>query len=81
MSKTVLIVDADLRRPVQHEIFEADRSPGLSDVLVGLVQPMAAAQPYHAKYYAAYSTQSDTPPKSALSVIVPIEDSPPIYNK
>jgi capsular exopolysaccharide synthesis family protein len=46
--QTVLIVDADLRRPVQHEIFEADRSPGLSDALVGLVQPLAAAQPYHA---------------------------------
>jgi polysaccharide biosynthesis transport protein len=46
--QSVLLVDADLRRPVQHEIFEADRAPGLSDALVGLVQPLAAAQPYHA---------------------------------
>jgi succinoglycan biosynthesis transport protein ExoP len=46
--QSVLIVDADLRRPVQHEIFECERGPGLSDALVGLVQPMAAAQPYHA---------------------------------
>jgi polysaccharide biosynthesis transport protein len=46
--QSVLIVDADLRRPVQHEIFEAERGPGLSDALVGLVQPLAAAQPYHA---------------------------------
>ena len=44
--QTVLIVDADLRRPVQHEIFGTERSPGLSDALVGLVQPLAAAQPY-----------------------------------
>ena len=46
--QSVLLVDADLRRPVQHEIFETDRAPGLSDALVGLVQPLAAAQPYHA---------------------------------
>ncbi|HET9440831.1 MAG TPA: polysaccharide biosynthesis tyrosine autokinase [Longimicrobiales bacterium] len=46
--QTVLIVDADLRRPVQHEIFEMERAPGLSDALVGLVQPLAAAQPYQA---------------------------------
>jgi capsular exopolysaccharide synthesis family protein len=45
--QSVLIVDADLRRPVQHEIFDADRTPGLSDALVGLVQPLAAAHPYH----------------------------------
>jgi polysaccharide biosynthesis transport protein len=46
--QSVLLVDADLRRPVQHEIFETERAPGLSDALVGLVQPLAAAQPYHA---------------------------------
>ncbi|HEY0671939.1 MAG TPA: polysaccharide biosynthesis tyrosine autokinase [Longimicrobiales bacterium] len=46
--QTVLIVDADLRRPVQHEIFEMERAPGLSDALVGLVQPLAAAQAYQA---------------------------------
>ena len=45
--QSVLLVDADLRRPVQHEIFQADRAPGLSDSLVGLVQPLQAAQPYY----------------------------------
>lgn len=44
--QTVLLVDADLRRPVQHEIFGTERAPGLSDALVGLVQPLAAARPY-----------------------------------
>lgn len=43
---TVLVVDGDLRRPVQHEIFGAQRTPGLSDALVGLVEPLAAVQPY-----------------------------------
>ncbi|MGQ0562777.1 MAG: polysaccharide biosynthesis tyrosine autokinase [Gemmatimonadota bacterium] len=44
--QSVLIVDGDLRRPVQHEIFGAQRSPGLSDTLVGLIEPLAAVQPY-----------------------------------
>lgn len=44
--QSVLVVDADLRRPVQHDIFEVERSPGLSDALVGLVDPLAAVQPY-----------------------------------
>ncbi len=62
--QTVLIVDADLRRPVQHEIFEAGRAPGLSDALVGLVQPLAAAQPYHAMpniYVMAAGTEAPNP--------------------
>ncbi len=33
--KSVLLVDADLRRPVQHTLFDVDRRPGLSDLLVG----------------------------------------------
>jgi capsular exopolysaccharide synthesis family protein len=45
--QSVLLVDADLRRPVQHEIFQIERAPGLSDALVGLVQPFAAARVYH----------------------------------
>jgi succinoglycan biosynthesis transport protein ExoP len=62
--QTVLIVDADLRRPVQHEIFEVERSPGLSDALVGLVQPLAAAQTYHAMpniYVMACGTEAPNP--------------------
>ncbi|MBI5647058.1 MAG: polysaccharide biosynthesis tyrosine autokinase [Ignavibacteriae bacterium] len=34
-AKRVLLIDADLRRPVQHSIFEVDREPGLSNCLVG----------------------------------------------
>jgi polysaccharide biosynthesis transport protein len=44
--QAVLIVDADLRRPVQHQIFGIQRGPGLSDALVGLIDPLAAVQPY-----------------------------------
>ncbi|MDT8324652.1 MAG: CpsD/CapB family tyrosine-protein kinase, partial [Bacteroidota bacterium] len=35
--RKVLLVDADLRRPVQHQIFEVDREPGLSNALIGEV--------------------------------------------
>jgi tyrosine-protein kinase Etk/Wzc len=35
--RKVLLVDADLRRPVQHQIFELDREPGLSNALIGEV--------------------------------------------
>ncbi|MDH7515625.1 MAG: polysaccharide biosynthesis tyrosine autokinase [Bacteroidota bacterium] len=34
-ARRVLLIDADLRRPVQHVIFEIDREPGLSDCLAG----------------------------------------------
>lgn len=62
--QTVLIVDADLRRPVQHEIFGVERGPGLSDALVGLVQPMAAAQPFDGMpniYVMACGTEAPNP--------------------
>ncbi len=62
--QTVLLVDADLRRPVQHEIFESERAPGLSDALVGLVQPLAVAQPYHSMpnlYVMACGTEAPNP--------------------
>jgi capsular exopolysaccharide synthesis family protein len=42
----VLLIDGDLRRPVQHEIFGTNRSPGLSDTLVGLIGPFEAVQPF-----------------------------------
>lgn len=62
--QTVLLVDADLRRPVQHDIFQAERAPGLSDALVGLVQPLAVAQPYHSMpnlYVMACGTEAPNP--------------------
>ena len=33
LGKTVLIVDCDMRKPVQHKIFQLDKSPGVSDYL------------------------------------------------
>lgn len=39
----VLLVDADLRRPVVHRIFNCKRSPGLTDVIDGSVSPEEAA--------------------------------------
>lgn len=44
--QSVLVIDADLRRPVQHKVFDVGRGPGLSDVVVGLVEPLAAIQSY-----------------------------------
>jgi len=38
----VLLVDGDLHRPTQHEVFGITRSPGLSDVLVADVSPAQA---------------------------------------
>ncbi|MBD3376344.1 polysaccharide biosynthesis tyrosine autokinase, partial [candidate division KSB1 bacterium] len=33
MSKKVVIVDCDLRKPRQHEVFQVDKAPGLTDIL------------------------------------------------
>jgi len=33
--KNVLLVDADMRKPAVHKIFEADQTPGLTNLLVG----------------------------------------------
>ncbi len=41
----VLIIDANLRRPRQHEIFDRPASPGLSEVLAGTVPFEQATQP------------------------------------
>jgi capsular exopolysaccharide synthesis family protein len=35
--RKVLLVDADLRRPVQHQIFDIEREPGISNALIGEV--------------------------------------------
>ena len=37
MGKRTLLVDADLRRPVVHQIFGLDRSPGLFELITGAV--------------------------------------------
>jgi len=39
----VLIMDADLRRASQHKLFKCDRSPGLSDCLLGTINILQGA--------------------------------------
>jgi polysaccharide biosynthesis transport protein len=41
---SVLLIDADLRRPMQHRIWEAHQFKGLSDVLVGQIAAEQAIQ-------------------------------------
>jgi capsular exopolysaccharide synthesis family protein len=41
----VLVIDADLREPVQHEIFDARRSPGLSEVIFSRLDLHALTRP------------------------------------
>jgi capsular exopolysaccharide synthesis family protein len=43
--RRVLLVDADLRRPQMHQIFNVTRSPGLSDVITGDAKPSDALRP------------------------------------
>jgi capsular exopolysaccharide synthesis family protein len=38
LRKKTLLVDADLRKPVQHNVFDQPRGPGLSEYLIGEVE-------------------------------------------
>jgi capsular exopolysaccharide synthesis family protein len=38
LRKRTLLIDADLRKPVQHNVFDQSRGPGLSEYLVGEIQ-------------------------------------------
>ena len=38
LRKRTLLIDADLRKPVQHNVFDQPRGPGLSEYLVGEVE-------------------------------------------
>lgn len=40
--RNVLLVDGDLRKPTQHEMFGVPRSPGITDVIAGRVELAAA---------------------------------------
>ena len=40
----VLLIDADMRRPRAHELFECDQEPGLSNILVGNAKPSDAVR-------------------------------------
>ncbi len=43
-SRRTLIVDADLRRPTQHDIFGVSSKPGLTDIIDGKINLMEAVQ-------------------------------------
>jgi len=38
LRKRTLLIDADLRKPVQHNVFDQSRGPGLADYLVGEIE-------------------------------------------
>jgi capsular exopolysaccharide synthesis family protein len=42
LRKKTLLVDADLRKPVQHNVFGLSRGPGLSEYLIGDVQEIGS---------------------------------------
>jgi capsular exopolysaccharide synthesis family protein len=42
LRKRTLLIDADLRRPVQHNVFEKDRGPGLAEYLIGEVEDVSS---------------------------------------
>jgi capsular exopolysaccharide synthesis family protein len=42
MGRKVLLVDADMRRPLQHQIWELPNHLGLSNIIVGQAEPKAA---------------------------------------
>jgi polysaccharide biosynthesis transport protein len=44
LSRRTLIIDADLRRPVQHRIFNLNENPGITDVIDGHKSLMNAVQ-------------------------------------
>ena len=43
-NKSILVVDADFRRPTQHKMFGLDNTTGLSSVVIGHVDPLEAVQ-------------------------------------
>ena len=44
--KTILLIDADLRKPRQHKIFGVDNKVGLSNVVVGEMDPQETVQTF-----------------------------------
>ncbi|BAZ10225.1 lipopolysaccharide biosynthesis [Calothrix sp. NIES-4071] len=45
LSRRTLIIDADLRRPVQHTIFNLPAKPGITDIVEGSISLKEAVQP------------------------------------
>ncbi len=49
LSRRTLLIDADLRRPQQHSLFNVEMQPGLSDAIEGYIGLMDAIQPTNTK--------------------------------
>ncbi len=49
LRRKVLLVDADIRRPVQHTVFQTPLSPGFSELLMGESSVKDAVQPTQVK--------------------------------
>lgn len=49
LRRKVLLVDADIRRPVQHTVFQTPLSPGFSELLMGESSVLDAVQPTQVK--------------------------------
>jgi capsular exopolysaccharide synthesis family protein len=45
--RRTLLVDCDLRKPTVHRLFGVTRTPGMSEVLRGEIEPAATIQPTH----------------------------------
>jgi polysaccharide biosynthesis transport protein len=45
LQKRILLIDADVRRPVQHGVFEVPLSPGFTEALRGDLPPYEAVRP------------------------------------
>jgi polysaccharide biosynthesis transport protein len=61
----VLLIDADMRRPMQHRVWELPQSKGLSDVLVGDVEVQEALHPVEEKLW-VLTAGANPPNPSAL---------------
>lgn len=64
MGKRVLMVDADIRRPVLHNIFGQDKAPGLAEILQGRIEWDKALQP-SGKENLSMITSGTIPPNPA----------------
>jgi capsular exopolysaccharide synthesis family protein len=42
LRKNTLLIDADLRKPVQHNVFQQPRGPGLAEYLIGEIEDFAS---------------------------------------
>ena len=67
--KKVLLIDVDLRRPTQHNLFQQAtyRNKGLSDILTGSVYPMDAI--HHNEKYGVYILYSGKPTDQASELL------------